>query len=247
MRLRLSTRLPVACLAALLFLGAARPGHADIAWTDFGSAQAQAQAQARAQHKPIMIDFYTDWCHWCKKLDSDVYPQPAVQREAQGVIMVRLDAEREGSALANQFQVTGYPTLAFLTSDLRLIGKVPGYVEAGDLISIMRSAEDTNRRATGYTASSTPGAIARPSTPVILPSGGVVIHPDAPHEPLRTENIKMEARPSWSTEGGATDKNVSGVYLLDENGATRMDAPSKPAPKTKARPAAKAHSKTAKQ
>ena len=58
---------------------------------------ASALKLAKSQHKPVMIDFYTEWCHWCKKLDSDTYSDPKVNEASQKFICVKIDAEKEPS------------------------------------------------------------------------------------------------------------------------------------------------------
>src|SRR5205809_5277045 len=39
----------------------------------------KALAAAKPGKKIVMVDLYTDWCGWCKKLDRDVYANPKVQ------------------------------------------------------------------------------------------------------------------------------------------------------------------------
>uniref|UniRef100_UPI0027155081 thioredoxin family protein n=1 Tax=Aquitalea sp. ASV15 TaxID=2795104 RepID=UPI0027155081 len=33
-----------------------------------------ALAEARAQGKPLLLDFYADWCVSCKEMESDTFP-----------------------------------------------------------------------------------------------------------------------------------------------------------------------------
>jgi thiol:disulfide interchange protein DsbD len=37
-----------------------------------------AVKKARAARKPIMIDFWADWCAWCHRLDQTTYVDPVV-------------------------------------------------------------------------------------------------------------------------------------------------------------------------
>lgn len=86
-----------------------------------------ALKSAKSQNKPIMVDFYTDWCGWCKKLDSDTYSDPKVRAAAEKFICVKVDAEKE-SALANKYAVAGFPTIMFLDKDGKVISKITGYL-----------------------------------------------------------------------------------------------------------------------
>lgn len=86
-----------------------------------------ALKSAKVQHKPIMIDFYTDWCGWCKKLDSDTYSDPKVNAAAKKFICVKINAEKEPN-LANKYGVSGFPTIIFLDSNGAVLSKIPGYL-----------------------------------------------------------------------------------------------------------------------
>lgn len=88
---------------------------------------AQAQTEAQAGNKLIMLDFYTSWCGWCQKLDSDVYTQTAVIAASDQFEPVKVDAEKEGKDLAAKYKVTGYPTILFLQPDGTPVDKIVGY------------------------------------------------------------------------------------------------------------------------
>lgn len=91
-----------------------------------------AKGEAKATGKLLMIDFYTDWCGWCKKLDADVYPAPEVVKQAGSFVPVKLDAEKDadGIRLAKKFNITGYPTILFIDADENLAYKIVGYSPA---------------------------------------------------------------------------------------------------------------------
>ncbi len=88
-----------------------------------------ATSVAKLEHKPIMVDLYTDWCVWCKKLDSDVYPTKTVGAAAAQFVSVRLDAEKTeaGHKLAEHFGITGFPAVLFLDSDGSPVGFIGGF------------------------------------------------------------------------------------------------------------------------
>jgi thiol-disulfide isomerase/thioredoxin len=104
-----------------------------------------AQTQSKSSGKPMLVDVYTDWCFWCKKLDTDVYPQPAVVKAATLFVPVRINAEKEGQAVAAKYHVTGFPTLLFLSSDGTLISKITGYEEADAFAADLIRIEEENR------------------------------------------------------------------------------------------------------
>ncbi|MBI2619748.1 MAG: DUF255 domain-containing protein [Ignavibacteriales bacterium] len=104
---------------------------------------------AGEENKKLLIDVYTDWCGWCKRMDSEVYSNTAVIAALDAsFISIKLNAEssRElvylGSRLtetqfASSAGVTGYPTTLFFHPDGRPLTRVPGFVSAEKFVSIL--------------------------------------------------------------------------------------------------------------
>ncbi len=90
---------------------------------------------------PVMIDFYTDWCGWCKKLDSDVYGDPRVIKIASKFVCVKIngDTKRE---LVSKYGVGGYPTIVFLNSKGKEVDRIPGFRPADGFLSTMQEVLD---------------------------------------------------------------------------------------------------------
>jgi len=85
-------------------------------------------ALAAKTGKPIMIDFYADWCSWCRKLDEDTYSDPEVGKASAQLINIKMDtATKEGRELARKYRVRGLPTIIFLYSTGEEMGRVIGY------------------------------------------------------------------------------------------------------------------------
>lgn len=85
-------------------------------------------ALAAKTGKPIMIDFYADWCSWCRKLDEDTYSDPEVGKASAQLINIKMDtATKEGGELARRYRVRGLPTIIFLYSSGEEMGRVIGY------------------------------------------------------------------------------------------------------------------------
>src|SRR2546421_7663785 len=50
-------------------------GPAPLRWRDWDS----GLKEARDKKLPVLVDVYTDWCGWCKRMERDVYTQPEVR------------------------------------------------------------------------------------------------------------------------------------------------------------------------
>lgn len=127
-------------IVTALVLGAAIAAYAaGISWAKGYGA---AKSQARSTHKLIMIDFYTGWCGWCKKLDSDTYPAAEVVKQSKKFISIKLDAEKDadGIRLAKKFSVDGFPTILFIDANEKLAYKIVGYEPPKDFAAEMVKA-----------------------------------------------------------------------------------------------------------
>lgn len=96
-------------------------------WSDYSD---EAFEAALAAGRPIIIDFWADWCAACKELERFTFSDPLVQSELKNFALFRLDMTLETERTAkyrNKFRVLGLPTILFynggeLRSDLTLTG-----------------------------------------------------------------------------------------------------------------------------
>ncbi len=107
--------------------------------------------------RKIYIDFYTDWCGWCKKMDHDTYTDSKVISEMNNAYYaVKFNAESKDPVHINQTEYRysptqningftlslldgqiGYPTAVILDERSKKITAVPGYQEPAMLVEIL--------------------------------------------------------------------------------------------------------------
>jgi len=130
---------------------AALPAQAGgVAWRTWNAGLAAASGSG----KPVIVDVYTDWCGWCKRMDRDTYSRPEVSEYVnRHFIMVRLNGDsddrvtyggREFTArtLAGGFNVSGYPTTIFLRPNGAHLVNVPGYMGPDKFMKLVRYIGD---------------------------------------------------------------------------------------------------------
>jgi thiol:disulfide interchange protein len=96
-----------------------------------------ALTQAKAEKKLVMVDLYTDWCHWCKRLDRDVYADAGVAAKlASGFVAVKLNPEksREAAELAKKFGTRGFPHIVFVDGAGNKVSDIVGYKPAKEFL-----------------------------------------------------------------------------------------------------------------
>ncbi len=91
----------------------------------------RAVAAAAAQGRPVMVDFYADWCVDCKRLERSTFSDPAVRRNLERMILLKADVtdnDAKDQALLRRFGLFGPPAILFFDSsgrelqDYRLVG-----------------------------------------------------------------------------------------------------------------------------
>ena len=100
-----------------------------------------AQKAAAASGKLIMVDFYTDWCGWCKRLDRDTFPHKTVIKASQDFIPLKLNADKEGRALARKNRIRGYPTILFFDHTGKVVGRIDGYLKPAPFAARMKQIQ----------------------------------------------------------------------------------------------------------
>lgn len=93
----------------------------------------KALAQAKSEKKLVMVDVYTDWCGWCKKLDKDVYSNAKVSEKlSKDFVACKINPEKsaQNRKLADKFGTRGYPHIVFVDGDGKKVYEISGYIPA---------------------------------------------------------------------------------------------------------------------
>ena len=107
-------------------------------------------AKARSEDKPIFVEFYTDWCPYCRKFQKETVNNRKVARMlAENFVYVRFNAEDsknrvkfDGKSyshveLTQAFGITSYPSLVFLDSKSQPITMLAGFVPPKQFATVL--------------------------------------------------------------------------------------------------------------
>jgi thioredoxin-related protein len=107
-----------------------------IEWLKFEEAVAANQNNP----KMLLVDVYTDWCGWCKKMDKETFTDPKViEHINKSFYAVKMNAEDNKrtfdfmgkeyteAKMAATMRVQSYPNFVIIDASLKNIAQLPGY------------------------------------------------------------------------------------------------------------------------
>jgi thiol:disulfide interchange protein DsbD len=95
----------------------------------------QAYAEALKNKKPMIIDFYADWCASCHELDQKTFSQQKFIELTKDFTLLRFDATHESpklKELKNKYKIVGLPTLVFYDR----MGKLRPELEVNEFLTV---------------------------------------------------------------------------------------------------------------
>ena len=102
----------------------------------------KALAEAKAQGKPVMLDFYADWCVSCKEMETLTFANADVQKKLAGFVLLQADVtpnDEQDQALYKHFKIIGPPAIVFYdtNSNERRNLRVVGYMPAAEFTAVI--------------------------------------------------------------------------------------------------------------
>ncbi|MCK0131887.1 thioredoxin domain-containing protein [Flavobacteriaceae bacterium F08102] len=96
----------------------------------------EALVKAKKEGKLLFMDCYTSWCRPCKEIDKYVFTQEFVYAFFnENYINVKVNVEKgEGIELAQNYNVTSYPTLLVLNQNGEIVTRFEGVRSAKALV-----------------------------------------------------------------------------------------------------------------
>jgi thiol:disulfide interchange protein len=109
----------------------------DVVWEKDWEA---AFARARTEGKPVLVNFYADWCVWCKHLESVTFRDSKVAGMLAGdVVPLAVDIDAASVDVLRRHRIEAPPTILLLDADGAELGRIPGYMPPGGFLRVVES------------------------------------------------------------------------------------------------------------
>lgn len=174
----------ISCIVSAL------PSYAQINWLTWE----EAQAKNKVEPRKFIVDVYTQWCGWCKKMDKATFQNADIASYInKNYYAIKFDAEtktdiqvkekiykyiRQGTSGYHQlaaeitFGKLSYPTIVFLDEHLNVIQPIPGYKDAISLEKILKYFAENYYKTTPWKKYEEMCPQATPPPPAITPVKG---------------------------------------------------------------------------
>lgn len=99
----------------------------------------------RTAGRPVMLDFYADWCVSCKEMERFTFVDPAVQKRMAGALLLKADVTANSDddrALLKRFDLFGPPGTIFFDRQGRELpaARIAGYQDAARFLQTLQTA-----------------------------------------------------------------------------------------------------------
>ncbi len=132
-------------LRPLVDIGAPRPvAPGTLPWTRVTS-MGELDARLAAPGRPVMLDFYADWCVSCKEMETFTFSNAKVRAALDGMLLLQVDVTANSEAdraLLKRFSLFGPPGIVFFDAGGREIRglRVIGYQSAERFLKTLSRA-----------------------------------------------------------------------------------------------------------
>lgn len=105
----------------------------EIHWLPWGK---EAFDKAKKENKPILMDIFGVWCHWCHVMDKDTYEHSdVIEKIDRDFVPIRVDTDKRPD-INERYNQGGWPTTVFLDHSGQIITGVT-YVPPDQLLMIL--------------------------------------------------------------------------------------------------------------
>jgi len=98
----------------------------------------EAFARAAAEGKPVLVNFYAEWCVWCKQLETVTFrDQKVAAMLAENVVPLNIDIDGDVADLVRDHRIQAPPTIVVFSQGGEELGRIPGYLPPSSFLTVV--------------------------------------------------------------------------------------------------------------
>jgi len=104
-------------------------------------------SQAELLGKPVLMDFFAEWCPACRELDEKTWPDKSVQSQLEHFIAIKLDLTKtteESKTLLKKYNVIGMPTVILFDSGGNELYRFEGFKPPDEVVQLLQRYKKGN-------------------------------------------------------------------------------------------------------
>ncbi len=108
----------------------------------------EALAQAQKESKPLVLDFFAEWCAPCQRMEKTTFKDERVRALLDRCVFVRVDTDQHPD-IAKRLAVEGLPDIRFILPDGTVIKQLRSFQDAesfsAELEGLLRKIQKVSR------------------------------------------------------------------------------------------------------
>lgn len=92
---------------------------------------------ATEKNQPIIVEFWSDECKWCERLEDSTFTHQSVIDLATNMVFVKAEAKKD-TITRERYKIAGFPTVIFMNSSGEEIDRIYGYLPPEEFVSAIQ-------------------------------------------------------------------------------------------------------------